>query len=131
VVFEIITEKGQDHFFFTAAAFAKDSPRYFASNGEGIIGEPLSEEVESLGKNLLAVATPFVSRFKPERDHKLPQRGELLRFALLTPAGVLAAERSLDEVEQDGLGPFALAGDRLIAGLLAEIDRRRAGRDVL
>ena len=46
----------------------------------------------------------------------------------VTPAGVLVAERTLDKVEEAGLGAFALAGDRLIAGLLDAADRGREAR---
>ena len=123
VVFEIVDDEGPSPFLATAAAFARGSPRYFASTGAGVIGEGMAEEVENLGKDLLAAGTPFANRFKPELKHGLPHGRDMLRFALLTPAGVLAVQRPLDKVEQDGLAAFAMAGDRLIAGLVDEAAR--------
>jgi hypothetical protein len=128
VVFEIVDNQGPKPFLATAAAFARGSPRYFASTGAAVIGEGMPEEVENLGKELLAAGAPFVHRFKPELEHKLPQGRDKLRFALLTPAGVLVAESTFDKVEEAGLGAFALAGDRLIAGLL--LDAAARGREV-
>lgn len=128
-VVEFPYQDDPNHPIVTIAAFSQGSPRLFVSTGFGVIGEGLSDETERAGQALLAAARPFAGRFQSEDKHALPG-SNMARFALLTPAGVLAREETLAAVSDDKheLHPVLLAAGNLMVALVTEAQRKAASQ---
>jgi hypothetical protein len=93
------------------------SASVYFSTGGGNIGGQARPQINAAARELAAIAGDFVPSLPLAQDHPLPADGGV-RFSILTPAGVHAAEARQDDLVSGAspLAPLFEGGAKIIAG---------------
>lgn len=119
-VLGVVVESGIGSSVLSIAAYADGQPRYFLSQGGGVIGETWTAEETANVQEIVRLAQELVDGMAPTEDRTLPKPGRV-RFTVLTPGGSFREEDSFSTLSH-GQGRWAkvfAASDKLV-GLLAK-----------
>jgi len=113
------------------AGYEDGTSRLLFGEGGGILGEKEDFPIESLvaAKELIRSTQSLIGKVPLEGMRQLPKQNHV-RFALLTTAGIYAAEESIDKLEKrrSPLSPAWTAANQLLGILLDFIQARKKSR---
>jgi hypothetical protein len=114
VIMEIGVDDGSTVLVF---GLSDGSASVYFSTGGGNIGGQARPHINAAARELTAVAADFVSTLPLTQEHPLPADGHV-RFSILTPAGVHAAEAPQADLASGAspLGPLFKGAGQIIAG---------------
>ena len=125
-IFGVAMEVGMPRGIALVFGLRDGSASLYLSTGGGSIGGQGRPHINAAAKQLVEVAKRFVGNLPLAAEHPLPVAGQV-RFSILTPNGVRAAEASERELlgGQSELVPMFVAANRILAGfrLVAEQGR--------
>lgn len=114
----ILMEMGYPKGVATLVSFATGDASLYFSTGGGVLGGITQESVGSAAKRFVSMAQYHTGRMETATSYPLPDPGKV-KFYVLMPQGVLAAEDSAEELGRgkSDLSPLFYAGQDVITRL--------------
>ncbi len=111
-VLGVVVESGLGPLVLAVAAYADGQPRFFASTGDGVVGERWTDGEKQKVREIVGLAQGLVDGMAPTEDRELPRPGRV-RFIFLTPGGSYAGEDALANAGQERYAKIFAANDEL------------------
>jgi hypothetical protein len=124
-VYGILMELGMTQAAVTLVILADGTVSLYYETGGGIIGAGGHENVRNAAVRLIQTAEQRLDHFNPTQDFPLPQKG-WLKFYLLTFNGILAAEMSQEDLnEENPLSSLVIIGNEVLNELRTVDEKSR------
>jgi hypothetical protein len=120
----VLMESGYEEALITLLTAANGTVSLYFSNGGGMIGLGQYESVRTTALDFLSLASQFISKAAPAKDHALPSRG-YTTFYFLTTSGVFFATAKEKDFENKRHPLFLKAHEVISQARRVDEERKR------